>query len=170
VAEGKNTVARALLSTGAGSAPDPDFQPPELNRLVGTATMFTAAPAVDLGSAAVDTELSAQLSGGMMNYDWKINGRLFSDTVPLTIRQGQRATLTFTNTSMMWHPMHLHGHTFQVVKTDGSPGARKDTVIVLPMQRLTVQLHADNPGTWMFHCHNTYHMEAGMMNSLNYTA
>ena len=66
-----------------------------------------------------------------MNYDWTINGRPFADTEPLTIRQGQRATLTFTNMSMMWHPMHLHGHTFQVIRPDGSLGARKDTAIVL---------------------------------------
>lgn len=69
---------------------------------------------------------------------------------------------------MMWHPMHLHGHTFQVIKPDGSAGPRKDTVIVLPMQRLTVALVADNPGLWMLHCHNTYHQRAGMMTRLNY--
>ena len=70
---------------------------------------------------------------------------------------------------MMWHPMHLHGHTFQVIRPDGSPGARKDTAIVLPMHKLGVALVADNPGVWMLHCHNTYHQEAGMMTSLNYT-
>ncbi len=168
VAEGKNAVARAVLSTGAGTAPEIGFQPPELSRVVGTVDMFTATPEVDLGSAAPDIALSAQLSGGMMKYDWKVNGRSFSETEPLTIRQGQRATLTFNNMSMMWHPMHLHGHTFQVIDGDGSRGARKDTVMVLPMQRLTVDIVADNPGEWMLHCHNTYHQEAGMMTSLNY--
>lgn len=167
-AEGKNAVARALLSTGAGSAPDPGFRPPELARRVGTVGLFTAVPQVMLDSSRTDTALSAQLSGAMMNYDWRINGRPFGDTVPLTVSQGQNATLTFTNTTMMWHPMHLHGHTFQVIKPDGSPGPRKDTVIVLPMQKLTVALVADNPGIWMMHCHNTYHQEAGMMTSLNY--
>jgi multicopper oxidase len=167
-AEGKNAMARALLSTGAGTAPDAAYQPSELSRLVGTVDMFTAAPDVDLGPAKPDTTLSAELSGGMMAYDWKINGRPFSDTV--TIKQGQRATLMFNNTSMMWHPMHLHGHTFHVIKADGTRGARKDTVIVLPMQRLTVDVVADNPGEWMLHCHNTYHQEAGMMTSLNYIA
>ena len=46
---------------------------------------------------------------------------------------------------MMWHPMHLHGHTFQVIKADGTPGPRKDTVIVKPMQTVAVRLVADNP-------------------------
>jgi FtsP/CotA-like multicopper oxidase with cupredoxin domain len=65
--------------------------------------------------------------------------------------------------------MHLHGHTFQVVKADGTPGPRKDTVIVKPMQAVAVRLVADNPGIWMLHCHNGYHMGAGMMTTLNYT-
>ena len=168
-AEGKNALARALLSTGAGAAPDPTFMPPELQRRVGTVGVFTAAPEAVLDVTRADVALSARLSGSMASYDWTINGRPFEDTVPLTVRQGQKATLTFTNTTMMWHPMHLHGHTFQVIKPDGTPGPRKDTVIVLPMQELTVALAADNPGVWMMHCHNTYHQEAGMMTSLNYS-
>jgi len=110
---------------------------------VGVVEMFTATPDAALASTKTDTNLSAQLSGGMMNYDWKINGRPFADTEPITIRQGQRATLTFTNMSMMWHPMHLHGHTFQVIRPDGSLGARKDTAVVLPMHKLGVALVAD---------------------------
>lgn len=169
VAEGKNAVARALLSTGAGTAPEPGFQPPELNRRVGTVEQFTAAPEVALNVGKPDAILAAELSGTMMNYDWMINGRPFSDTRPLPVRYGQYAALAFTNMSMMWHPMHLHGHTFQVIKPDGSPGPRKDTVIVLPMQNLSVSFVADNPGVWMLHCHNTYHQEAGMMTSVNYS-
>ena len=167
-AEGKDALARVLLSTGAGTTPDPAYRPPELDGLVGTADMFTATTEVDLGHADPDTTLSAELSGSMMKYDWRINGRPFSDTEPLTVRQGQRATLTFNNMSMMWHPMHLHGHTFQVINRDGSRGARKDTIVVLPMRRLTVDVIADNPGEWMLHCHNTYHQEAGMMTTLDY--
>ena len=168
LAEGKNALARALLSTGTGTAPDPGFQPPELNKRVGTVDMFTATPAVDLGSSQPDVNLSAVLAGDMMHYNWTINGEPFSKTKPLQIKQGQRAVLTFNNTTMMWHPMHLHGHTFQVIKPDGSRGPRKDTVIVAPNQKVSVNLIADNPGIWMMHCHNTYHQEAGMMTSLNY--
>ncbi len=167
-AEGKNALARALLSTGVGAAPDSAFMPAELQRRVGTVDVFTAVPEAVLDVTTADAALSARLSGSMASYAWMINGRPFDDTVPLTVRQGEKATLTFTNTTMMWHPMHLHGHTFQVIKPDGTAGPRKDTVIVLPMQKLTVALIADNPGTWMMHCHNTYHQEAGMMTSLNY--
>ncbi len=168
--EGKRAAGgRALLSTSAGGAPDANFQPPELNRRIGTVDMFTATPAATLGPAKSDATLGVELTGSMTNYDWGINGKPFPKTSPLTIRQGQRATLTFTNSTSMYHPMHLHGHTFQMIKPDGSLGARKDTVIVLPKQKLSAVLVADNPGIWMIHCHNGYHQEAGMMTSLNYT-
>ena len=168
IAEGKNALARGLLSTGAGTAPDQGFTPAELNRRVGTVETFTATEQVDLPTAPPDVTLQAVLSGGMMAYDWAINGRPYPDGPPLSVAEGQRATVTFTNRSMMWHPMHLHGHTFQIVAPDGSHGARKDTTIVLPMRTVTVALVADNPGMWMLHCHNTYHQQAGMMTTLTY--
>lgn len=169
LAEGKNALGRALLSSGAGTPPDAGFQPPELTRRVGAVDMFTATPAAGLGSANSDVDLDVDLTGSMMTYDWGINGKPYPDNPPLTIKQGQRATLAFTNSTAMWHPMHLHGHTFQMIKPDGSLGARKDTVIVLPNQKVSAVLVADNPGDWMIHCHNTYHQDAGMMSSLNYT-
>jgi FtsP/CotA-like multicopper oxidase with cupredoxin domain len=113
--------------------------------------MFTAASEVDFGAAKSDVNLPVVLSGDMTKYDWLINGEPYSKTVPLQVRQGQRATLAFDNTTMMWHPMHLHGHTFQVIKLDGTPGPRKDTVAVLPKQKLSAVLVADNPGIWVFH-------------------
>ncbi len=170
LAEGKNAVARALLSTGAGDAPGPEFRPPELHRRVGTVDMFTSTPAAGLGITNADVNLSVDLTGGMMNYDWGIDGRAYPATQPLAIAEGQKATLTFTNRTMMWHPMHLHGHTFQMLDASGGLGARKDSTIVLPMRSVTVALVADNPGMWMLHCHNSYHQEAGMMTSLDYTA
>ena len=97
----------------------------------------------------------------MMNYNWSINGRPYPDNQPLTITAGQRAMLTFNNMSMMWHPIHLHGHTFQMIRPDGSLGARKDTAIVLPMRQARALLIADNPGIWMLHCHNAFTKKLG---------
>src|SRR5439155_100453 len=57
---------------------------------------------------------------------------------------------------------HLHGHSFQVKNGTGH-GPLKDTVLVEPMQQLTLDWISDNPGRWAFHCHNLYHMMAGMM-------
>ena len=70
----------------------------------------------------------------------------------------------FINNTTMWHPMHLHGHTFAL--TDS--GVRKDTAIVLPGSTLEVDFDADNPGRWMVHCHNVYHAESGMMTLIGY--
>ena len=84
----------------------------------------------------------------MGRYRWTINGRTFDKTVPLDVRQGERVRLVFDNRSMMFHPMHLHGHTFQV--RDGTqPGTRKDTVLVRPMERVAVDMDAGNPGQWV---------------------
>ncbi|OBH99050.1 multicopper oxidase family protein [Mycobacterium sp. E2733] len=168
LAEGKNAVARALLSTGSGSASDPGFQPPELNRRVGTVEMFTATTPVNLGRPQPGLDLPVVLGGNMAQYNWTINGKPYSATEPLHVREGERPTITFDNTTMMYHPIHLHGHTFQLIKADGSPGARKDTLMVLPKQKLAAVLVADNPGMWMLHCHNTYHQEAGMQTRLDY--
>jgi FtsP/CotA-like multicopper oxidase with cupredoxin domain len=167
-AEGKNAVARALLVTGSGSQPDPQFRPAELIKRVGTLEMFTATTSVNLGAAEPNLNLPVVLGGDMAKYVWTINGEVYSKTNPLHVRQGQRPTMTFDNPTMMYHPMHLHGHTFQVLKADGTPGARKDTVIVLPKQKINAVVVADNPGLWMLHCHNTYHAYAGMQTRLDY--
>jgi FtsP/CotA-like multicopper oxidase with cupredoxin domain len=168
LAEGKSGAARALLRTGPGSVPDSSAHPGELDGQVGTVEVFTAADRAALPSQEPNLQLAAALGGDMQSYRWTINGRTFDQLEPLSITQGQRARLTFTNNTMMWHPMHLHGHTFQIVRNDGRHGPRKDTVIVLPMQSLAVDLQADNPGDWMLHCHNGYHMDAGMMTRLDY--
>jgi FtsP/CotA-like multicopper oxidase with cupredoxin domain len=168
LAEGKNALARALLSTGKGSPPDPGYQPSELSKRVGTIDMFTATTPVNLGRPEPNLNLPIVLGGNMMQYNWMINGEPYSKTDPLHVRQGQRPTLTFDNTTMMYHPIHLHGHTFQLIRADGTPGARKDTVIVLPKQKVLAVLVADNPGLWQLHCHNTYHQVAGMQTRLDY--
>lgn len=168
LAEGKNGLARALLSTAAGTPPDPQFQPAELTKLVGSVEMFTATTPVNLGRPDPGLNLPVVLGGNMMQYNWMINGEPYSETDPLRVQHGQRPTITFDNTTMMYHPIHLHGHTFQVIKADGSPGPRKDTVMVLPKQKLLAVLVADNPGTWVMHCHNTYHQVAGMMTRIDY--
>jgi multicopper oxidase len=167
-AEGKNAVARALLVTGSGSPPDPQFRPTELTKRVGTIDMFTASTTVNLGAAEPNLNLPVVLGGDMAKYVWTINGEPYSKTNPLHVRQGQRPIITFDNQTMMYHPIHLHGHTFQLIKSDGAPGARKDTVVVLPKQKIEAVLVADNPGLWMLHCHNTYHAFAGMQTRLDY--
>jgi hypothetical protein len=81
------------------------------------------------------------------------------------IATGQRVAIEMQNHTMMPHPMHLHGHAFQVVAINGAAlaGAVRDTVPVPPMGSVTIAFDADNPGRWAFHCHNLYHMMTGMI-------
>jgi FtsP/CotA-like multicopper oxidase with cupredoxin domain len=110
------------------------------------------------------------LSGGMHSAFWSINNQLYPYADPLMVRNGDRVRLGYWNRSMMPHPMHLHGHFFRVVNPDLPPDLWifKDTLIVDPMRRLEIEFDADNPGKWFHHCHNLYHMEAGMANVMVY--
>lgn len=163
-AEGKKGQGMAVVRTGAGRRPGPDVQPAELNRRVVLSTDMTAAAQALLPKKTVDRQHNLAMSGSMAPYQWGINGKMFPDTEPLMVKQGERVGLRFQNRSMMFHPMHVHGHTFALA----SGGARKDTVIVRPMQTVDVELEANNPGRWATHCHNIYHAESGMMTTLSY--
>ena len=163
-AEGKTGQGLAVVRTGAGSAPSPDAKLPELDRSVRLGSDLRAAPDARLRNKAVDRTHDLLLGGSMADYRWTINGKTFDDAEPLEVRQGERVRLRLRNMTMMFHPMHVHGHTFGLRDT----GVRKDTVIVRPMEAVDVDLDADNPGQWATHCHNIYHAEAGMMTTLTY--
>ncbi|HEX4984173.1 MAG TPA: multicopper oxidase family protein [Ilumatobacteraceae bacterium] len=163
VAEGKGQFAAAVLRSGNGEAPPADTMPAELDGTTLGYADLVPHESVRLAARTADLEYTMQLTGQEMPYDWGINGSAFAELDPFEVEQGQRVRLVLRNTSTMWHPMHLHGHTFAL---DG--GARKDTVIVLPDEEVAISFDADNPGQWMFHCHNTYHLESGMAALLSY--
>jgi FtsP/CotA-like multicopper oxidase with cupredoxin domain len=75
------------------------------------------------------------------------------------------------NMTSMAHPMHLHGHHFQIVGIGPKriEGAVRDTVLVPPGAAVTIGFDASNPGTWAFHCHHLYHQNAGMMGTVAYS-
>jgi len=111
-----------------------------------------------------------ELTGSMMGFVWGFNGRRFGEDTPLAVRQGERVEIALVNRTDMSHPIHLHGHPFQVVAIDGTAfaGAVRDTVVVPVGASVTIALAADNPGHWALHCHNLYHMAVGMMTSVRY--
>ena len=112
-----------------------------------------------------DQTFNLTLSGGMMMQPgtWTIDGQAYPDAEPLRIQEGEHVRVRMTNRSMMIHPMHLHGHFFQV------GDVVKDTVIVPPrMGQVTFDFIADNPGQWFFHCHNLYHLHSGMARVFEY--
>ncbi|MEU4985837.1 multicopper oxidase family protein [Streptomyces sp. NPDC021969] len=170
LAEGKDASGMAVIRTGSGATPKPTVRPKELNGMIMTAAQMKAADDVRLDAKKADRVHRVELSGGMDKYDWGINGKRFDmknpASSPLRVRQGERVRLDFVNSTDMWHPLHLHGHTYQL----GTGGPRKDTTIVLPKKTVSVFFDADNPGQWMLHCHNAYHGEAGMMALVAYEA
>ncbi len=110
------------------------------------------------------------LTGGGADYVWGLNGKPSMHDVLYEVREGDRYEIMMHNMTGMSHPMHLHGHYFRVVGIDGQRfnGALRDTVLVPPGAAVTIQFDADNPGTWAFHCHHLYHMNAGMMGAIAY--
>jgi FtsP/CotA-like multicopper oxidase with cupredoxin domain len=124
-----------------------------------------------LESRKADRVHTLNLTGEMAGYIWSINNVAWNRNVPsLPIAKGERVELAMINQTRMPHPMHLHGHEFQVVEIDGQRlgGAVRDTVLVPPGRRVVVAFNANNPGLWAFHCHLLYHLDAGMFTTLRY--
>ncbi len=109
------------------------------------------------------------LQGDMARYVWMIDGQAWPKADPLLIRRGDRVELELVNETAMWHPMHLHGHFFRVLQGAGDRCPLKHTANVPPRETLRIEFTADNPGRWFFHCHNAYHLEAGMARMFQYT-
>lgn len=113
-----------------------------------------------LAQRKADRRFMVHLAGNMATYQWALMG---GDN--LGAKPGERVEISLMNMSMMAHPMHLHGHEFQVVAIDDRPvsGALRDTLLVPPMRTVTIAFDAGKPGDWAFHCHHLYHMVSGMM-------
>ncbi|PWK64979.1 multicopper oxidase family protein [Aminobacter sp. AP02] len=125
-----------------------------------------------LSEKAATREHTMMLGEGP-NYVWTLDGAMHGADTPLAVKSGDRFELTFMNHTTMSHPMHLHGHHFQVVAINGKrfAGALRDSVLVpANMGMVTIAFDADNAGKWALHCHHLYHMAGGMMTSLAYDA
>ena len=122
-----------------------------------------------LARRPVDRSVPVDLTGDMMAYTWGM-GVHGLEGVPVSVDKGERVELVMRNTTMMSHPMHLHGHSFQVTEIDGTAlaGAVRDVILLPPRTTVKVVFDADNPGLWAYHCHNLYHMAAGMFATVVY--
>jgi FtsP/CotA-like multicopper oxidase with cupredoxin domain len=171
VLEGESKQTGIVLR--AGNAP--------VARIPDAAAMASAALTLDLErrlrAAApleprkADRRHTLNLTGNMASYVWSLNNVAWTkETPPLPIAQGERVELLFVNQTPMPHPMHLHGHEFQVVEINDQrfSGAVRDTVLVPPGHRVVVAFDANNPGLWALHCHLLYHLDAGMFTTLRY--
>ncbi|WP_394646912.1 copper resistance system multicopper oxidase [uncultured Sphingomonas sp.] len=113
---------------------------------------------------APSRQLRIHLTGNMERYMWAFDGvKLNEVKEPIPFRAGERVRVTLVNDTMMAHPIHLHGHFFELVTGHGDHSPRKHTINVAPGGTATFDLTADAIGDWAFHCHLLYHMHAGMM-------
>ena len=113
---------------------------------------------------APSRSMDIHLTGNMERYMWSFDGVKMSEPAePIPFRLGERVRVTLINDTMMPHPIHLHGHFFELVTGHGAYGPRKHTVTVPPGGKVSFDVTADAAGDWAFHCHNLYHMAAGMM-------
>ncbi|MFF1769339.1 multicopper oxidase family protein [Streptomyces sp. NPDC058249] len=168
LAEGKPGKALAVLRTDKGrTIPGQDVRPDELDGEVVPAHRLVPDESVALKDREPDRELRIRITGSMKKYDWGFDHQPYDPRKRHPVRAGERVRLTLINATDMWHPIHLHGHTFALTGID-AVGALKDTSLVLPHRKLVVDFDADNPGLWMLHCHNQYHSESGMMTILGY--
>jgi FtsP/CotA-like multicopper oxidase with cupredoxin domain len=167
VLNGAGTAALAVGNT-AGHAPAPgrlaDFDLTRYgthSRAAGLTpeTRYTRDYTIDLDAAF-------GWYNGHFGLHYTMNGKLFPDGPMLHVREGDTVKVTFVNRTSADHPMHLHGHHFTVLEKDGKPltGApmELDTLNVEPHETWTIAFRADNPGLWMFHCHNLTHASQGM--------
>ena len=166
--------ARAVLrykEAGVSSPPPPHVLP---EKLKGVLLNYGQLAAADRAGRADNPErrIDLRLGGQMMPYEWTINGQLYPQAAPLELRAGERVRVSMVNESSMRHPMHLHGHSFRLLP-GGDQGAAappfKDTAFIeAGGGSLDFEFLADNPGDWFFHCHHSYHLEAGMARVFKY--
>lgn len=114
-------------------------------------------------------------AGHAMEYNlFTVNGRSFPSTEPLEVAKGDRVRIRLVNAgTSTTHPMHLHGHQFRIVAVDGNPVPvaaqfTRNTVTLHPGETYDIEFVAENPGIWMFHCHELHHADRGMITLLRY--
>jgi len=93
---------------------------------------------------------------------FSLDGKSFPATAPIVVNKDDWVAVTYYNEGLQSHPMHLHEFPQLVTAIDGFPLANPyfaDTVLVAPGQRYTVMFHADEVGTWVYHCHILNHVE-----------
>jgi len=116
-------------------------------------------------------ELNSDSQDGTLKYT--INGETYQELQPITVKTGEFVKITYENKGQVGHPMHLHGHFFQVLSKNDVPltGAPiiKDTLLIKPGEKYVIAFKADNPGNWIYHCHELHHAAGGMMQKVIYS-
>lgn len=160
--------AMAGMDHGGMAMPDPlvnDVGAPPGARVLSYRDLRAAKPLYPVREPTRVIEI--RLTGNMERYFWSINGNNFSRAQPIQLHLGERARFRFVNETMMNHPMHLHGMWMMPQVGNGAENPLLHTVNIKPGSTVDVDIEADAPGGWAFHCHMLYHMETGMMRKVS---
>jgi len=114
-------------------------------------------------------DITLKLTGNMERYIWSFDNIRYHDAEPILFEEGKTYRMTLINETMMHHPIHIHGHWFILDTGNGNHNPRKHTIDVPPMGQQVAWVQAQDSGKWFFHCHNLYHMKAGMTRLIKYT-
>lgn len=168
--EGTNMQTGLILATKEAQIPELSVNMPDKAKAFTNLQEERLRALYPLSKTPIENKILVDLGGDMTKYEWTLNGQIWPEVTPLVVAKGQRVEIVFKNSTSMSHPMHLHGHVFQVTAINGKPmnGAMRDTVLVMPNSTLAIQFEANNPGVWPLHCHILYHLEAGMFTVLRY--
>lgn len=113
-------------------------------------------------------EIRLTLDGDMDRYVWLLNNKALHESDQIHIKEGEIVRFIMINRTMMYHPMHLHGHFFRIISGQGDRSPLKHTVTVMPMATTVFEFEANEVGDWFFHCHLLYHMHSGMARVVEY--
>lgn len=154
----------AIAIEYAGSSGPPRWTPPR--PFAWDYGLFGNDPSGAIADQTITLAFKAKADG----HSWMVNGKSYPDTDPIVVRNGRRYRLIFDNQSADDHPVHLHRHTFEVVRVGDRrmSGILKDVVNVPAWKQAEVDLTAGHPGLSLFHCHQQFHMDMGFMAMLRY--
>lgn len=130
--------------------------------------MLRALHPTTLDSTLKPREIKLSLTGNMLRYVWSFDFKTLSVADKIRIRKGEKVRFALTNNTMMRHPLHLHGHFFRFINTQGEYSPMKHTFDIKPMETVTIEFDANEEQDWFFHCHILYHMMAGMARIVSY--
>lgn len=168
--EGTRQQTGMILATPHAKIPTLSEKTKQSNALLDYSQEFKAFASDPMPAHAVQQSFPYILKGDMSTYQWTLNGQEWPNVTPIIVKPNQRTEFVFVNKSGMSHPMHIHGHTFQLTEIDGKPiqGRKGDTVNVMPFSTVKFVFDTTNRGIWMLHCHILYHQMGGMMTTFNY--
>ncbi len=144
------------------------FRPSSVIEYMDDYNSIEALNSTMLNPNAPEHHINLKLTGYMERFVWSFDDKTISESEDIIIKKGERVFFHFENTTMMQHPIHLHGHFFRVLNGKNTFSPLKHTVNIKPFSKLTIEFYADQEKNWFMHCHILYHMMAGMARVIRY--